>query len=188
VGETSAKAIDPEDRSTVTLFGDGGSATLLEQSENGRISFLLGGDGSGHKDLIHHSSAFRKSHEPRFLNMNGMGIMSFVVEAFPKAIQLLLSQNASSINEVDFFVFHQANKMILDYLAKRIVISQDQMINNLRDFGNTGSSSIPLALCVNANKFSESKKLCLGGFGAGLSWGVCLADLSKTKLHNLVYL
>jgi 3-oxoacyl-[acyl-carrier-protein] synthase-3 len=156
-----SKIMNPKDKATAPLFGDAASASLL------------GTDGDKHQALIVRGSGSRpEKSEPLF--MDGRAIFNFMMTEVPKSVMNCLEVNKLSINDIDFFVFHQASEYMLKTLASRMKIPLSKLVVNMRDIGNTTSSSIPVALqrCVLANKHKNEKqsKILLSGFGVGLSW------------------
>jgi len=195
--DTYSKLIHPKDKSVRTIFGDGAAAILIDSIDScfEYISkFFFGTDGSGYKNLIVEDSLFRspknsKSHtefEDRFGNirtkeslfMNGSEIMAFTLDEVPKNINTALADLQLTKNNIDFFVFHQANKFILDQLIKKIEIPQEKVPICLKYMGNTVSSSIPitLSILINQEKIKKGSKIMIIGFGVGYSWGCCVLN------------
>jgi 3-oxoacyl-[acyl-carrier-protein] synthase-3 len=194
--------INPKDRAVRMVFGDAGSATLIEQG-SGKIYAALQSDGSGAKDLIIPAGGFRMPSSPQTciaserepgnfrsdedLYMDGMSILNFAIREVPKMIDETLNALHWDKSEVGSVVFHQANEFIVNYLAKRLKLSKDQAPIAVEGFGNTGPSSIPLLLSNCGETLSAAGRLnkaILCGFGVGLSWGVIGCDLSKTKFYK----
>lgn len=182
-GETYSKFLDPQDRSVRTIFGDGASATLLtgEPSEASAIGpFIYGTDGSGAKNLIVEGGAFRDSNcsaDPN-LRMNGSEIFSFTLKSIPPLVQQTLNKAELKLDDIDWFVFHQANKFMLEHLRDKIGIPEDKFAICLTECGNTVSSSIPIALkeLSNTDQLKSGQKVMLVGFGVGYSWGATIVD------------
>lgn len=159
--ETYSKYLSSQDRDTKCLFSDAACATLI--SENPvwiPKKFTFGTDGSRHEDLIKRSG--------ENIRMNGPGIFEFVLRKVPKNIDLCLKKNGIDINEIDSFVFHQANRYMLDNLTRRMEIPSNKWIDAISDTGNTVSSSVPIAL----TKIQDIhvRRVLISGFGVGLSW------------------
>lgn len=188
--ETYTKFINPKDKSNKTIFGDASSATLIS-NEKGHYeigNFSLGTDGTGSENLIVRYGAIRyknkkgadildengeysKNEENLF--MNGSAIFSFTSAAVPKLVEKVIECNELMKDEVDFFLFHQANKYMLDFIRKKINIPQEKFIYYLEKVGNTVSNTIPIALkeeCIN----KKTGNILLAGFGVGYSWGGCI--------------
>jgi len=188
--ETYSKYINQKDRSTMTLFGDGAAASIIsENKECGVIDIILSSNGKkfdtfyipagGAKlpkdintaEIIEDQSGNIRTLEN--IHMNGFAVWQFISKEVPKQINKLLQRNKLTLPDIDLFVFHQASKLTLDSLIKILKISEDKVIVNLMNIGNTVSSSIPIAL-KDAEKNGRLKRgdlILLSGFGVGLSWG-----------------
>ncbi len=188
--ETYSKHLHPMDKSVRTIFGDGAAATLVtESAQSGVSEFVLGTDGSGFDKLIVPAGGFRLKRNActalereddsgnfrsqEHLYMDGAEIFSFTINTVPKTVNETLVKNNMSLDEVDLFVFHQANKYMLDFLRKKCKISEEKFYMNFEDCGNTVSASIPIALArAEADgALCSGTKIMLVGFGVGLSWG-----------------
>lgn len=202
VGDTPTKFTSIHDKSSALLFGDAGSATIIENTTKDNKSFYnLFTDGDGSNSLIINGGGYRNSSNPDSFNMrededgnlrnleqlymNGGDIFNFTIREVPKGIYDLLEANKVDISEIDHFVFHQANKFMIDFLRRKIKIPVDKFLFSLNKFGNTSSASIPLTLVINKNEYSY-KKVLLSGFGVGLSWANCYLDITNTKIIDLI--
>nr|WP_263325087.1 ketoacyl-ACP synthase III [Neobacillus sp. Marseille-Q6967] len=200
VGDTSTKMVHPGDRSVRMVFGDGGSATLVEKGES-LSRFILRTDGSGAEHLIIPAGGSRKpiSEETSLpieiedgnirneetLRMNGMEIMSFVLREIPSMIDELLHETGWKKEEVGTYAFHQANKFMLEYLRKKMKLPKNSVPIAVSKVGNTGPASIPLMLSIKQQELAENgqlQKVICCGFGVGLSWASCSLDLSSTLI------
>jgi len=187
--ETYTKHIHPKDKSNRTIFGDAAAATIIEKSEEIQIGeFVLGTDGSGYKNLIVPNGGLRNRYDPNAeeiedgsgsirtnndIYMNGPEIFNFTIKAVPKVVSETLEKNNTTLDEIDYVIFHQSNKYMNEYLRKKINIPKDKFCENLLHIGNTVSTTIPIAI-KNAlyNKLiKEGDKVLLVGFGVGYSWG-----------------
>lgn len=176
--EMYSKYIHDLDKGNRSIFGDAASATLISSEGKYRIGeFSLGSDGSGFENLIVKNGATRNSKtsensEPgdNNLYMNGPEIFNFTAKAVPNLIRETLEKNNENIETVDQFVFHQANTFMLDYLRKKINIPKEKFLIDMENYGNTVSSTIPIALKNRMEKIIDNKIL-LAGFGVGYSWG-----------------
>lgn len=195
-GDTTSKIVSKGDRTVSMVFGDAGTATLVEKG-TGTIGVILKSDGAGAKDLIIPAGGFRKpknietslmkSYEDNLqrsdehLFMDGMQVFNFSISQIPKIIEDALLQMYWKKEETDQFVLHQANEFMVNYLAKRLKLKSEQVPLSVKEYGNTGPSSIPLTLC---DQFYEKKtnleKVILCGFGVGLSWGTIGINLNDT--------
>lgn len=182
--ETYQKYIHPGDRGNRTLFSDAAAATLVSTTGFAKIGKpVYGTDGRGYRNLIVESGAHRLEHQgaeidddhpssPDYLYMNGPEIFNFTLEAVPALVRQVLEKNDIEQEQVDLFVFHQANKHMLKFIREAIGIPEEKFYMCLEDFGNTVSSTIPIAL-YHARKSDRlnAKQVLIAGFGVGYSWG-----------------
>lgn len=176
--DTYTKYIIPSDKSNRSIFGDGASATIVNNKKNNFLDFLLGTDGSGRENLVAFNSCLKKTSDINTpeLYMNGTEIFNFTLKNIPVLINAILNKNNLEIDDIDLFVFHQANKFMLNHLRKKIGIPIDKFIIDMEETGNTVSSSIPIVLSKNLDRFKNSKRVLLCGFGVGYSWGACVIE------------
>lgn len=203
VGDTSTRMISPEDRSVAYLFGDGGSATVLERTQGGdKLCAILGSDGSGAPNLIIPAGGYRQPHSAETairrqcegnnrrsdddLYMNGPEIFSFSTNTVPGLYLDTLRLAGWEKETVECAVFHQANKLILDYLAADLGIPSEKMLMSLAEYGNSGSASIPVTMVANRDAFCGRKRAVLLGFGVGYSWGCLAVDLNDIIVPPMV--
>lgn len=180
--ETYSKHLQSSDKGNRTIFGDAASASLIStEGKFAILNFELGSDGSGYDQLIVKNGAMKspKTQEDKaedFLYMNGAGVFNFTIDTVPSLVQNTLEANGlKSVEEVNWFVFHQANSFMLNHLRKKIQVEDSQFLMYMENCGNTVSSTIPLVLVHHLEKFRKGEKLLLAGFGVGLSWaGVIL--------------
>ena len=184
--ETYNKHIHPKDKGNRTIFGDGASASLISTEGFARIGdFVLGSDGSGYDRLIHKSGAMRNSqplndlhfdenNNPQssdYLFMDGKAIFDFTSDVVPPMIEEVLAKSELTKEDVNLFVFHQANKYMINYLRKLMEIDKDKFYVFMENVGNTVSSTIPIALCEAQKESKLHGNVVLAGFGVGLSYG-----------------
>ena len=189
VGDTISKTIGKKDISNKILFGDAGSTTALEYSKKKNpIFFQLGTDGSGGKDLYIPNSGFKRSTNQESLIMNGSNVFSFVFREIPKSINELLNWSKLKIDDINYFVFHQANKFMLKKVFDKLNIPHEKTLIKMEEFGNTSSATIPLTIVAENKKIlkKKNKRFLLSGFGAGLSWASVCLELKETKILNLI--
>ncbi|WP_172135173.1 ketoacyl-ACP synthase III [Adlercreutzia sp. ZJ473] len=191
--DTYSKIIHPMDKSTRTLFGDAAAATWVAAEGFAEIvDFDLGSRGAGYDRLIVPAGMFRNpkseltgivevdengySRSEENVFMDGADIMSFSIDVVPKSVDKLLERNGVGRDQVDRFVFHQANAFMLGYLRKKMRIPADRFEVSMGDIGNTVSSSVPIALkrAMGRGGIPEGGRVVLCGFGVGLSWGSAL--------------
>lgn len=184
--ETYNKHIHPKDKGNRTIFGDGASASLISTEGFAKIGeFVLGSDGSGYDRLIHKTGAMRHYqlmndfHEDEngtplssdHLFMDGKAIFDFTSDVVPPMIEETLQKNNLTADDVDLYVFHQANKYMINYLRKLMEIDKDNFYVFMETVGNTVSSTIPIALCEAQKEGRLHGNIVLAGFGVGLSYG-----------------
>lgn len=181
--DTMSRWINWSDRTTCILFGDGAGAVVLGESlKNSILGFKLCTDGqlNSHLQLMNtptNNQKFGTTEVPHgnynSITMNGKEVYKFAVFQVPTVIRQCLNNLNISIDEVDWFILHQANTRILEAIASRLSIPFSKMITNLEHYGNTSAASIPLALdeAIQSNKIQPGQIIVLSGFGAGLTWG-----------------
>lgn len=184
--ETYNKHLHPKDKSNRTIFGDAAAACLVSNEGWAEIgNFSLGTDGSGAENLMVKTGGMRYKEKANdltfdendnpassdYLYMNGSEILSFTLEAVPLLVADTLRKNSLQQADINLFVFHQANKYILNFLRKKIKIEEEKFYYYIENVGNTVSSTIPIAL-YEAKKENKLKgNILLAGFGVGYSWG-----------------
>jgi 3-oxoacyl-[acyl-carrier-protein] synthase-3 len=198
VGETYSKLCNPHDMVTVTLFGDGGGAALVSASAEGAIARLgltvLGTDGRGAEHLIVRAGAARNPHtevtslataddkgnlrSDEQLFMNGPEVFSFTLARVSSGIQELLDRVQLTWDDVDLFLFHQANAFMLEQLRNKMKIPVRKMPVCLEETGNTVSATIPLLIqsCQAQGLIQPGFRCVLAGFGVGYSWAFSLIE------------
>ena len=193
--ETYSKFVHPRDKSVRSIFGDGAAATLLTASNSASPligPFVYGTDGSGGPNLIVPTGGMRRERsrqEPEpvedksgnfrtedHLYMHGGEIFAFTLATVPRSVHVLLEKANLKMEDIDLFVFHQANKYILEHLRKGLKIPQEKFMLAMRHCGNTVSSTIPIALkhAQAEGRLREGARVMLVGFGVGYSWGAAL--------------
>ena len=185
-GETYNKYLHPRDKGNRTIFGDAASATVISTDGFAKIGeFSLGTDGSGANYLIVKNGGARNPEMDGevvcdeggnpvgedYLFMDGQEIFMFTLMKVPKMIKEVLAKNDLQKEDIDLFVFHQANKYMLEHLRKKLKIEDERFFVNLANLGNTVSSTIPIALCESRDKGLLKGNVLIAGFGVGLSWG-----------------
>lgn len=198
--ETYSKFINPRDRSVRTIFSDGAAATLVsaaEADESDLIGpFVFGTDGSGGREVIvpvggaRHpltpESAIEKEDRSgnwrcdRDLYMNGPEVFNFAIRTVPRALDQLLSKWGKGLDEVDYFILHQANRFMLEHLRDKLKIPADKFWIDLENYGNTVSSTIPIALesAKNSEAIKSGDNVAVIGFGVGYSWSAAMIQVS----------
>ncbi len=185
--ETYSKYLHPQDKSNRSIFGDGAAACLVSSQGFAEIgNFALGTDGSGAQNLIlatgaarqpqpsHRVTTDEEGHLRRddFLYMNGGAVFNFTLDVVPPLINDILRRNNMKSDDVDLYLFHQANKFMLNTLRKVCSIPKDKFYVDLENVGNTVSSTIFIGLkdCMDKGRIVPGAKVMVAGFGVGLSW------------------
>ena len=182
--EAYSKVLDPNDGTTVPLFGDGAAATLLKFGGCGRIGkFQFGSDGGGADHLIVRGGGSRNPTLARSgdgaLRMNGRAIFEFAMKRVPENVRVCLEVNGLSLQDIDLFVFHQASRYMVQSLAEALRLPPEKAPFCLRETGNTVSSTMPMALhALGGASALGGKRVMLAGFGVGLSWGSTVITFS----------
>jgi len=170
-----SKSIDYNDKNTASLFGDAATAILLKNSDknNGIIDIIYGTDGSNYDKLIIYNSGIKKDRDKSdYIQMDGREIFKFSTRVVPNSINQLLERNNLQKSDIKYFIFHQANRYMLGEIKNRLALTDEQMVIDMENYGNTVSSTIPIAyknLLAN-NKLQQGDKIVFCGFGVGLSW------------------
>jgi 3-oxoacyl-[acyl-carrier-protein] synthase-3 len=182
-GDVLSKILDWHDRSTLVLFGDGAGAVVLERvEEGGFLGFELGADGGGGENLWLPGSGSRHFDDPtRLVKMNGREVFKFATRVMVSSGEKILRECGRTVDDVDVYVPHQANKRIIDHASGKLGIPQEKTVVNVDRYGNTSSGSIPLALAdARADGRLRAGKLALmTGMGAGLTWGSALIEWTE---------
>jgi 3-oxoacyl-[acyl-carrier-protein] synthase-3 len=187
--ETYTKYIHPEDKGNQTIFGDAATATVVSTEGFAEIGeFVLGTDGTGADTLIVKTGGARNPRQTGkvaelengstqwddHLYMDGGAIFNFTSDVVPVMVDQILAKENLSKNDVDLWVFHQANKYMINYLRKLMCIDKDKFFVYMDMVGNTVSNTIPIALAEARKQDKLHGNILLAGFGVGLSWGATL--------------
>lgn len=187
-GETYSKFMHPKDKGNRTIFGDAGSATLVSSEGFAEIgNFSLGTDGRGAENLMVKSGGMRfreQFNDLQFedngnplssdhLYMNGSEIFNFTIDAVPPLIEDTLTKNALPREDVDGYIFHQANKFMINFLRKKLKIGPEKFHMFMSEVGNTVSNTIPIVITEKIKEDALHGNIILAGFGVGYSWGGC---------------
>lgn len=204
-GDTSSRHLRPDDRSTLPLFGDAGSATALERDEDaGRLFVVAGTDGTGaahirikaggRRDTLVPPTIPRTADEEERLfrdsrlHLNGAEVFGFTLKAVPPLVREALDHAGATVQAIDWCVMHQANKFMLDHLRKKTGFLEDRFVIDMDSFGNTSSASIPLAIShrLSADLAAHRRRVLLAGFGVGWSWGALVGDIGPIPPPTVV--
>ena len=205
-GDTISKIISKQDKSSYPLFGDAGSATALEYSQkcNSPMHYHLATDGSGSDAIIIPEGAYRNGVSKESFDMetvsegitrnkldlilNGMDVFSFGVSKAPQSVNKLLEKHDINREDVNYCIFHQANKFMNEKIRKKLKLTEMQVPYSLKNFGNTSSATIPLTLITElSNELQNEELKMIGcGFGVGLSWGTIYFSTDKICVPKLI--
>ena len=200
-GETFSKMVSQRDKVDAPLYGDAGTATLVEKMPGQEAVFYLYSDGSGEDSVKIKAGAGRYPATPENLMetvhedgkvfsdnqvfMDGMDVFNFVLRCVPKSIKTLVSENGIELKDVSCLLLHQANKFMTDFVAKRLKFPLEKVPYSLTKFGNTSSASIPLTISSELAGKDDLKNVIISGFGAGLSWATAYLSLENCKITKV---
>lgn len=206
-GETRSKVYSRKDRREAFIFGDAGVAALIERDKKfGKSHFSLNSDGSRGELIMIPGGGYRnmssietlkekvvdeygniRSDENGF--MNGADVFNFVIVEVPKDIKRLMAASEEDIQKMDYYVFHQANAFINNYIAKKMKLDKDRIPWTIQKYGNTSSVSVPLTIVSELkDKMEGNKKLMLSAFGVGMAWATAIIPFSDCKISEVVEL
>lgn len=208
IGDTTSRMSSPKDKSRGPLFGDCGTAIAMEYDETADdISIELNTYGEGYRALMTPHGGYRhpitkESFEyedfgngiiraPKDALINGMDVFSFAISKPPLSAKSVIEKlGLDKDNDVDYYLIHQANKMIVDRIVRKLQLNIDKVPYNLQDYGNTGGASIPLLMVTNLSEQLATKPLTLLGisFGLGLTWGAMMLKTKPMIVLPLSYL
>ena len=178
-----SKLLDWTDRGTCVLFGDGAGAVVVQAADRGVIGVKMHSDGTKGGVLTcgartNGNFLLGKKPELGYMTMDGQEVFKFAVKKVPEIIKELLEENRTSLEEIRYFVLHQANYRIIESVAKRLKADISKFPANMERYGNTSGGSIPLLLDEMNRKgmLAPGDKIVLSGFGAGLTWGATLVE------------
>ena len=207
VGDTTTLSHSPLDKETRPLFGDAGTATALEFDPEAKpIEFYHGTRGKDYKSIYAKNGGFRYPLDEEALKfvehgkniryrstdvvMDGMSVFGFGLSMGPKSVNLLCEHFGIDKENVDYYLFHQANHYMNDKIRKKLKIDESKVPYSMQDFGNTSCASIPLTLVSQCNKEYASKKLnsVACAFGVGLAWGCVHFETENIVCPDLILL
>lgn len=195
-GDIPSRHLVPGDRATLPLFGDAGTACALEVTPGAKpMHVVLGTDGSGARNIWVKAGGRRNALTPGLvkrtpeeteqlfndarLHLNGAEVFSFTLRAVPPLVREALEFANSSVEQIDHCVMHQANAFMLEHLRKKTKFPPEKFVNDMHDFGNTSSASIPLAIShqLGDSLSTGARQVLLTGFGVGWSWGAIVGEI-----------
>jgi 3-oxoacyl-[acyl-carrier-protein] synthase-3 len=201
-GETFSKIVNRRDKVDWPLYGDAGTATLIEKGDYGDSTFMLYTDGSGERVLNIHAgmrnpitaeSCVEREQEDGNIRsdlevfMDGMDVFNFAISKVPKSIKQLLKETGKTIEEVDYLVFHQANLFMMDFFVKKLKADPSRVPYCINKYGNTSSTSVPLTISSElAGKLDGTHTVIMSAFGAGLSWGAAIMQMRDCNVSPVI--
>lgn len=203
VGETFSKIVNTHDKVNFPLYGDAGTATLIEKGDFGGSTFTLYTDGSGAEAVMIEAGECRHPtnsnnimavevedgnvRSPHEVYMDGMAVFNFALSVVPKSIKEIATINNIDVSDVSTIVLHQANKFMTDFFVKKLKFDPSRVPYCLDRYGNTSSASIPLTISseMASNNYDKSR-VVLCGFGAGLSWGTAMLNMTGCNISPLI--
>jgi 3-oxoacyl-[acyl-carrier-protein] synthase-3 len=204
-GETRSKVYSRKDRREAFIFGDAGVAALIERDEKfGESHFSLNSDGSRGNLIMIPGGGYRNMSSIETLKekvvdeygnirtdengyMNGADVFNFVIVEVPKDIKRLIAASGEDIQKMDYYVFHQANAFINNYIAKKMKLDKERIPWTIQKYGNTSSVSVPLTIVSELkDNMQGKKKLMLSAFGVGMAWATAIVSLIDCKISNIV--
>lgn len=205
VGDTITHTLSPEDKSTVPIFSDAGSATALEYDAAAPpMHFNLQTDGKGYRAICIPEGGGRQPYQPtgavleahgegirrgaQHLAMQGLDVFNFALAEVAPNVRALLDCAGQSLDAPDAYVFHQANMLLNESIRRKLAIPLEKVPYSLREFGNTSSATIPVTMvhALAERLRGQQSQLVLSGFGVGLSWGSALVETSHIACPPLV--
>ncbi len=183
--DTNSRIVDPNDKKTYPLFGDGAGAALIAagDADQGLVAYTLGADGSGFDLLCRRMGGSREPNSQsgfdeklHFLQMDGRPVFKWAIRLIESSIRDVLAEAGLTVDDIDILVLHQANARIMDAAADNLGIPKEKVLVNVDRYGNTSAASIPLALdeANREGRFERGTRVMICGFGAGLAWGTAL--------------
>jgi len=178
--DTYRKYILDKQNSCYPIFSDGASSTIISKSSHKKtfIDFEFGTDGSGYSDLIVKNSGSHSNGGKPEIFMDGKKVLMFTMSNIPHLVERILKKNCLNKNQIKYFIFHQASKVVLENLKKKLNLPHNKVYFDLKNVGNTVSSTIPINLkkLIKNNKLKKGDKILMAGFGVGYSMGATILN------------
>lgn len=204
-GETRSKVYSRKDRREAFIFGDAGVAALIERDEKfGESHFSLNSDGSRGELIMIKGGGYRNMSSAETLKekvvdeygnirtdeqgyMNGADVFNFVIVEVPKDIKRLMTTSGEDIQDMDYYVFHQANAFINNHIAKKLKLDKERIPWTIQKYGNTSSVSVPLTIVSELkDKMEGEKKIMMSAFGVGMAWATAIVPFVDCKISEIV--
>ena len=201
-GETFSKIVNRNDKVDWPLYGDAATATLVEKGDFGESTFILRSDGSGRDSviirdgmrnpitpdsLLEKKNANGDVHNGLEVYMDGMDVFNFAMKRVPKSIKEIAEVTGMTLDEIDWLVFHQANRFMTDFFVKKLKFNRGRVPYCIDRYGNTSSTSVPLTIVSELHdKVKDGDRIVMAGFGAGLSWGVSMISMNDCRISPVI--
>ena len=201
-GETFSKIVNKRDKVDWPLYGDGATATLVENGNYEEATFILRTDGSGKdavmirdgmRNRITTASCIEKVEEDGNIRngmevfMDGMDVFNFAMRHVPKDIKEIVAEVGITMNDIDWLVFHQANKFMTDFFVRKLKFDTNKVPYCIQKYGNTSSTSVPLTIVSELqDKLRDGDRVVMSGFGAGLSWGTAHVVFNQCHISPVI--
>ena len=204
-GETRSKVYSRKDRREAFIFGDAGIAALVERNDKfGESHFSINSDGSRGELIMIPGGGYRNMSSAETLrdkvvdeygnirndeqgHMNGADVFNFVIVEVPRDIKRLFATTGEDIQNMDYYVFHQANSFINNYIAKKMKLDKERIPWTIQKYGNTSSVSVPLTIASELkDKMAGERKLMLSAFGVGMAWATAIVPFVDCKISDII--
>lgn len=204
-GETRSKVYSRKDRRSAFIFGDAGVAALIVRDDKfGESHFSLNSDGSRGNLIMIPGGGYRHMSSQKTLQekvvdefgnirsdeqgyMNGADVFNFVIVEIPKDIRHLFNKTGIDLQDMDYYIFHQANNFINSFIAKKMKLDKERIPSCIAKYGNTSSVSVPLTIVSELkDKMEGKKKLMLSAFGVGMTWATAILTLDNCKISEII--
>lgn len=201
-GETFSKIVNKHDKVDWPLYGDGATATLVEKGDFEESLFIMKCDGSG-KDAVIIRDGMRNKVTPEScvdrveedgnvrsgleVFMDGMAVFNFAMRRVPQGIKEIMEISNTAMKDIDWLIFHQANKFMTDFFTKKLKFDKEKVPYCIQKYGNTSSTSVPLTIVSELyDKIKDGDRIVMSGFGAGLSWGTAMLTMRECKISPVI--
>lgn len=201
-GEAFSKVVNPRDKVNVPLYGDAGTATLVEKGDFEESVFILHTDGSGEdavkipagiRNAITADSTVEKERENGNFRsdlevyMDGMAVFNFAIKVVPRGVKEMMKETGHELEDIDYLLFHQSNRFMTDFFIKKLKFDASKVPYCIERFGNTSSASVPLTIVSELQgKLQQPTNVVMCGFGAGLSWGTAMMRFNRCSISDLI--
>lgn len=204
VGDIASRTVSEEDKSVAPIFSDAGSATALQHAEGENMHFNLQSDGSGYDAIITPDGGMKSPFSAHSLKMqqvedgikrnrlhtilNGVEVFNFSLREVAPNVRELLEYIDKSTDEIDYFVFHQANQLMNNAICRKLKFEKNKMPLSLKEFGNTSCATVPVTMVSELQNELENRSLSLvlSGFGVGLSWGSAVVNTCQIACPEMI--